>query len=1208
MAIVLFEHNKVAYEAAIRMLTERGKAAVIHPTGTGKSFIGFKLCEDNSDKTICWLSPSRYIYSTQLENLAEVSGGYTPSNVRFFTYAKLMNMSAVEIADIKPDYIILDEFHRCGAELWGAGVDAVLKAYPDVPVLGLSATAIRYLDNQRNMTDELFDGNIASEMTLGEAIVRGILNPPKYILSVFSIQKDLERYEKRVKTARYKTMRDKAAVYLEALRRALDKAEKLDVMFDKHMDDKTGKYIVFCANYEHMDDMIDKAREWFWKVDKKLHIYKAYSNDPETSKAFADFKADKSEHLKLLYCIDMLNEGIHVEDISGVILLRPTVSPIIYKQQIGRALSASKSKNPVIFDIVNNIENLYSIDTIKEEMDIAVHYYHTHEGNGIVINDTFELIDKVADCKSLFEELEGTLSASWDVMYEKAKEYYEKFGDLEIPKDHYTEDGYSLGVWVATQRSLYRGTASKYNYKLTQVQIDKLNAIGMRWQSVSEISWERYYEAAKLYFEKNGDLLPNYLYVDENGINLGHWICSQRTARKNGITRLGLTEERIARLDEIGMVWDVPDYRWEENFSAAVRYHKKYGNLDVPVKYVDDSGFKLGQWLNNLRGIRKKAETNTLTNEQISRLDSLGMIWEDRVDKQWNDAFKALCDYYKKYNSLKVPFNYETENGIKLQMWVNTQRRRYKSGKLSEDRIKKLQSLGFEFEVIDAWESKFQLAKDYYDVHGNLDIPSTYVVNDCHLRSWLTRQKRYAEGKIKSNITPEQVEKLKSIGLFDERTNQDKIWHKRYEIAKDYFEEHGNLNVPNKAVYHDFQLGVWISKQRTANRNNELSQEKFDLLNAIGMMWENLTDKKNSELYENGFRHLEQYIAENGLDKIRTSTLCDDGFNLGNWVSNCRVRYKQGELSEEYIKRFRQLKFPLDDEEQWNYRYEKVKAYFEENGVNRLPEKYIGNDGSDLTFWLAKQRRAYKKGELSKDQMKKLDDIGYPFKQKLSPSTAAARKKWLEKYDIVSEYLSLHKGEKIDPDAEYKDIRVIDWIRQQRNFIKNGVITDDRVDMFNTLDWQNVLDNLVSHWDIVYLAAVEYFDEHGIGAKVEPGHVVDGSELYSWVENEIKAVNGKSKTIRTPEQIEKLKKIGIEPQTQDRFERQWLSRFEELKVFIESYQRLPLTRKIKGPENSIAVWLNTQKKKYSEGKLGVEQAKMLKHLGIDLSQKKVKTT
>ena len=122
MAMQLFEHNKTAYEAAVTMLAERGKAAVIHPTGTGKSFIGFKLCEDNSDKTICWLSPSRYIYQTQLENLAETSDCYQPENVKFYTYAKLMNVTEEEIAEIQPDYITsmssIAAVLNCGEQVW----------------------------------------------------------------------------------------------------------------------------------------------------------------------------------------------------------------------------------------------------------------------------------------------------------------------------------------------------------------------------------------------------------------------------------------------------------------------------------------------------------------------------------------------------------------------------------------------------------------------------------------------------------------------------------------------------------------------------------------------------------------------------------------------------------------------------------------------------------------------------------------------------------------------------------------------------------------------------------------------------------------------------------------------------------------------------------------------------------------------------------
>ena len=309
-----------------------------------------------------------------------------PENITFYTYAKLPLLTAEDVAAIQPDYIVLDEFHRCGAQVWGAGVQAVLEQYPDVPMLGLSATNIRYLDHQRDMADELFDGNIASQMSLGEAIVRCILNPPKYVLSVFSYQKDLEKYRQRIRSAKSKAVRDEVEKYLEALSRALEKADGLDEIFRKHMENRAGKYIVFCANKDHMDEMITLASEWFFKVDGKPHIYSAYSDDPETSRAFAAFKADNSDHLKLLYCIDILNEGIHVDDVDGAILLRPTISPIIYKQQIGRALSAGKKKNAVIFDIVLNIENLYSIGAVEEEMQVAMTYYRSLGMDSEIVN------------------------------------------------------------------------------------------------------------------------------------------------------------------------------------------------------------------------------------------------------------------------------------------------------------------------------------------------------------------------------------------------------------------------------------------------------------------------------------------------------------------------------------------------------------------------------------------------------------------------------------------------------------------------------------------------------------------------------------------------------------------------------------------------------------------------------------------------------
>ena len=767
MAIELFKHNRDAYTAALQMLKVTGKAAVIHPTGTGKSFIAFKLCEDHPEKTVCWLSPSSHIFKTQLENLHKAGGGDL-ENIRFFTYARLINMTPGEIAAIQPDYIVLDEFHRCGAEVWGRGVQNLLTAFPNVPILGLSATAIRYLDNQRDMSDELFDGNIASEMTLGEAIVRGILNPPKYVLSVFSYQKDLEKYEKRVRNAKSKAVRDRGEQYLEALRRALEKADGMEAIFQRHMENCTGKYIVFCANYDHMRDMIAMAHQWFSCVDAAPHIYCAYSDDPETDKAFAAFKADSSGHLKLLYCIDMLNEGIHVENVDGVILLRPTVSPIIYKQQIGRALAAGKKKNAVIFDIVLNIENLYSIGAVEEEMQIAATYYRSLGMGGEVINEHFRVIDEVRDCMELFEKLNDSLTASWSLMYHYAENYAKENGDLDVPKRYVTPEGYSLGSWLHTQRQVYN---KKIAGTLTQPQIERLEAIGMRWESVRDLSWERNFAEAKRFYETHGHLLVSITDKCTNGIALGRWIAQLRFYRKSGIQSAYMTPERIAAMNAIGMVWDVPDYLWEQNYSAAVRYHRANGHLNVPADYVDEDGIRLGVWLKSVRSSRKGQNRRAeLTAEQTARLDALGMNWTGKHNATWDVAYAQACKYRQEHGDLNVPSSYVTENGIRLGRWIRSQREMYKTT-LSETRKKKLDMLGMIWQPEDSWNAKFRLVQQYYETHGHTNMPADYVVEGVWLRRWLSEQKARLNGKptgrskTAKTLTPEQIHCLSTVGV-----------------------------------------------------------------------------------------------------------------------------------------------------------------------------------------------------------------------------------------------------------------------------------------------------------------------------------------------------------------------------------------------------------------------------------------------------------
>ena len=671
MGVELYPHNEKAYRSVCRLLAEKGRAAVVHPTGTGKSFIAFKLVEDNASARFLWLSPSEYIFKTQTENLRRLAPEFPFEAIEFVTYAKLMLMGEEEISGLEADYIILDEFHRCGAEMWGQGVERLLRSHPHARLLGLSATSVRYLDNQRDMAEELFGGDVASEMSLGEAIVRGILPAPKYVTTVFKYQQDLDYWQQRVNGAKAFGIRDEAQRYLDALRRALEQADGLDVIFQRHITNRTGKYIVFCANVEHIREMQSHVPEWFGTIDNAPHCYMVYSEDPSNSKEFTAFKADESEHLKLLFCVDMLNEGVHVSGISGVILFRPTISPTVYKQQIGRALTAGDSATPLILDVVNNVENLLSIGALQEEMTTAIQRMYLQGEGAEVVTERFEVIEQVRDCVELFCALQNSVTGTWEQYYQAASAFYAEHGHLNVPKK-YVSNGLCLGSWITTQRLVRSGRQAG---RLTEEQIARLDSIGMVWTNRLETAWERNFRYAEAYYKEHGDLLVPVKYVTADGFKLGKWISNLRDQYLNGEQRTVLTQERIERLNGIGMQWDVYSIRWEQNYLEAAQYYKEHGDLNVPVGYRTETGFNLGAWVRNLRQTHAgKNRNRPLTTEQERRLEAIGMDWGNRFESQWSRAYEEAARYFRQNGTLNMPVAYRTPDGFALGRWVYRQR------------------------------------------------------------------------------------------------------------------------------------------------------------------------------------------------------------------------------------------------------------------------------------------------------------------------------------------------------------------------------------------------------------------------------------------------------------------------------------------------------------------------------------------------------
>ena len=193
--IELYNHNKEAYEKTIDMLDKEKMCCIIHPTGTGKSYIALKWLYENKDKKGLFVTSSLSIIDnierTIRENNMSLEEDFP--NLKIITYTKLMKDPYIDA-----DNIVLDEFHRAGAEKWGEGVSELLEFNKNANVLGLSATPVRYLDGKRDMSEEIFNGNVSSHITLPYAIANGILPVPTYINAIYSFKEEIDRIEDKI--------------------------------------------------------------------------------------------------------------------------------------------------------------------------------------------------------------------------------------------------------------------------------------------------------------------------------------------------------------------------------------------------------------------------------------------------------------------------------------------------------------------------------------------------------------------------------------------------------------------------------------------------------------------------------------------------------------------------------------------------------------------------------------------------------------------------------------------------------------------------------------------------------------------------------------------------------------------------------------------------------------------------------------------------
>ena len=410
----LFPHNEEAYKKLIECLKTNKMVAINHATGTGKSFIILKYLNENKDKRILYFAPTYPIINQFLEEHTKDLG----INIETFNkldsiiYSNLMKQNIEQIAN-DYDIFILDEYHRCGAPKWGEKVNELLeilrKQYPEKIVIGTTATEIRFLDNEKDMNNILFNGVCASNLSLSDAILRGILPVPIYINAVYELYEVLDQIEQRVlKKCYYKKVID---LYLEKileLRLKLDKALSC-VKNSEQEFSKGGKFLVFSSEIKKIPRHIELINNIFNKNINshfEVHSGKSKTMNKEIIKKFIELK----EGSNFLYSVNILNEGLHVKDIDAIFMFRRTTSPIIYFQQLGRLLSCSKKKEKVfVFDFVNNIRNhpyIYMLyqEVYKRANELMLSEPENKEFYQNIL-DRFKIINLSSDISEKIDEL-----------------------------------------------------------------------------------------------------------------------------------------------------------------------------------------------------------------------------------------------------------------------------------------------------------------------------------------------------------------------------------------------------------------------------------------------------------------------------------------------------------------------------------------------------------------------------------------------------------------------------------------------------------------------------------------------------------------------------------------------------------------------------------------------------------------------------------
>lgn len=887
MSMTLNPVNEAAFQKAVQSLETLNRAAVFHPTGTGKSCIAWKVVEAHPQTTFFWLVAGAQRLALRQAELTRYNGGTLPGNVRFCDCEKLAAATPeqwVRLGEQKPGCIVLDCYHELSAVCWAQSVQKLLRMCPQAKVLGLG------VPNGAPVcaaAQELFADCIVSHMTVAEAMAAGTMPVPSaYAALLWPQEEELATLRARIKNLCMPKGDTSLRVQYEELSWSLRQVENLTVLLPRLLSDTSGHYLVLFESAAYQEKLGTELEQLLRTVDSAVRFYAADHACFADSAAVETFLSDTAPGPKVLLCVNAPGVQQPLEGLAGVILVRQSSLMSTFKQMLCRALVAAGSRSVPVFDLVAQFEGLGNGRTLQRDCTEAM----TKAGSK---TPGFRQERPMQQTYRLYGKLRREMEARWEVLCQAAAAAAAKEGTLELPRSYTIHSGVPVGKWLELQRQVQAGQRPG---RLTAEQAAKLEKLGIRWNHRLETAWEKGFASAQKYRTEHGDLLVPVRYRDKNDFALGEWIVYNRQRYLGG----NLTQNRIERLEAIGMVWSTSNDLWEQNYAAATQYYLEHGDLEVPIKYETPSGFGLGVWLGAQRAAHKAGE---LPQEQVERLDALSMDWTNRNDRKWMSLYDVAAAYYHEHGNLNVPSEYVTPDGVLLGKWVARQRYAYlnpdrSSARVTPERKALLDKLGMVWEKYDPWQERYDLALAYKTEHGDLEIPSVYKTADgVWLGSWVSRQ-RQALNSGSSALSSERRKLLRTLFKGERRpsdpaadhgTVREANWERNFRSAARYARKYKHLLVPASYVDSDgVRLGVWISNLRAARKNRpdsyQVTPAHIKKLNSIGMVWD-ARDAKWGTAYQQAKAY---YKAHGNLHAAANYKSDETGFCLGDWLRRMR--------------------------------------------------------------------------------------------------------------------------------------------------------------------------------------------------------------------------------------------------------------------------------------------------------------------------------